>query len=208
MKPLSEIETQTIRYYDEHAEEHADRTASAEMLPFYTLFLEAIPRGGAILDAGCGSGRATKFFVEHGYQVTAIDASPGYAAEAHKRTGLRVRVLRFQDLDYQSAFDGVWASASLLHVPRAQLVGVLNLVANALKPGGIIQLSLKYGTEERLDEKNRYFNDMNERTFREKVSNTASLHVVKLWVTDSVVSGSQKWLNAILALKDSPRVAS
>ena len=201
MKQPSEIQAQTIRYYDEHAKEHADRTVSVDMHQAYEQILESVPRGGKILDAGCGSGRDTKFFADRGYQVTAIDASPGYADETFQRTGISVRVLTFQELDYESAFDGIWASASLLHVPRIQFVEVLNRLANALKRTGVMYVSVKEGTEERFDENNRYFNDMTEVTFRQQVSKTSSLTVVKLWLTKGRVEVNQTWVSAMLGLQ-------
>jgi 2-polyprenyl-3-methyl-5-hydroxy-6-metoxy-1,4-benzoquinol methylase len=203
MRRPSEIQAQTIRYYDEHAEEHADRTAVVELSQIYAPFLKLLPEGGTILDAGCGSGRDTKFFSEQGYGVTAVDASVGYAEEAFKRTGVPVKVMRFQELDYESAFDGIWACASLLHVPRIELIEVLNRLSKALRPSAVIYVSIKEGTEERFDENGRYFNDMNEVTFREQILQTASLRVVKLWLTTEGVPGTQGWLNAILALQDS-----
>jgi len=202
LKPSSEIQDQTVRFYDEHAGEHAERTVAVDMSAIYTPFLELLPAGGMILDAGCGSGRDSKFFAEKGYKVTAIDASAAYAKEASKRTGVSVRVMRFQDLDYGAQFDGIWACASLLHVPRGQLVEVLNRFARALKPHGVFYVSVKEGTDERFDKENRYFNDMNEATFREQVEGTRSLRVRRTWLTGNRGAGTQTWLNAILGLQE------
>lgn len=69
-----------------------------------------------------------------------------------------VRVLRFEDLDINEEYDAVWANASLLHVPRAELPSVLSKVRTALKPGGLHHASYKAGGREGRDSHGRYFN--------------------------------------------------
>jgi 2-polyprenyl-3-methyl-5-hydroxy-6-metoxy-1,4-benzoquinol methylase len=75
--------------------------------------------GGRILDAGCGPGRDALAFAERGYELIAFDASTAMVRVARERVGSRivVHLMRFEDLNGQSEFDGIWACASLLHVP-------------------------------------------------------------------------------------------
>jgi len=80
-----------------------------------------------------------------GLEFTAIDGSAEMAAEARKRTGHQVTVMRFEDQAFDRSFDGIEASASLLHVPRARLPDVLRGVHAALKPGGWSSLELETG---------------------------------------------------------------
>lgn len=88
------------------------------MSDIYSKFLHHVHSGGHILDAGCGSGRDTKYFIDHGYQVTAIDGSKEMVSAASKLTGLTVQHLQFDEIYCQQEFDGIWACASVLHVKK------------------------------------------------------------------------------------------
>jgi SAM-dependent methyltransferase len=83
------------------------------------------------------------------------------AREAETRIGRPVRVQLFEDLDDVAAYDGIWANASLLHVPRAGLPNVLARVHRALKPGGVLYASFKSGGAEGRDSLGRYYNYLN-----------------------------------------------
>ena len=143
-------ETQTIRYYDDNGDEYVRGTVGVEMESVYGPFLELLPKEGRILDAGCGSGRDTKAFVEREFQVTAIDASEQMVAATTRLTGTPACQLLLQEIEYQNEFDGVWACASLLHVPRKEIDDVLERIILALRPEGICYLSFKEGDGERL----------------------------------------------------------
>ena len=77
---------------------------------------------------------------------------------ASRHLGRPVRTLLFHDLDAVAAYDGVWANACLLHVPRDQLASVLALIHRALKPGGTFYASYKTGDGDGRDTLNRYYN--------------------------------------------------
>ena len=135
----------TIAFYDEHADEFYAGTVGADIGELYDAFLPLLPDGARILDAGCGSGRDSRAFLDRGYEVTAFDASAALVEKASALLGRPVRRLTFQEMDYTEAFEGVWACASLLHVPRAEFDAVLARLARALVPGGVAFLSFKYG---------------------------------------------------------------
>jgi SAM-dependent methyltransferase len=160
-------------------------------------FLALLPAGGQVLDAGCGSGRDALEFRRRGYVVTAIDASPAMATQASAVLGQPVRILRFQDLDFDAAFDGVWACASLLHVPTTQLDGVFVRVLRALKPGGVWYMSFKQGSGERVEE-GRLFNDQTEDSVLTLLARHG-LEPVRLWGSQDVRTerSGQRWVNAI-----------
>ena len=105
------LETKTRVYYENHACEFFDETIAVDMSPLDARFLRRLPNGGRILDAGCGSGRDVRAFLDRGYEVCAIDASPRLAELASRYCGLSVQVLRLQDVQWQSSFDGIWACA-------------------------------------------------------------------------------------------------
>ena len=194
------MEDMTTRYYSENAPVFFADTVAVAMDPLYARFLPHIPPGGHILDAGCGSGRDTVAFLERGYRVTAFDASPSLAALAERHTGQRVRVLRLQDLEWSQTFDGIWACASLLHVPAAELPAVMGRLAEALRPGGVLYASFKYGRGER-EHQGRRFTDLDVAGLRALLAQVPGLTGPETWISEDLRPGraAERWLNTLLA---------
>src|ERR1039458_7522672 len=94
------------------------RTIEVNMEALYAPFLDRMQNGAHILDAGCGSGRDTLNFLRRGYVVTAFDASKPLVELASRLTGQEMLNLRFDEIEFDRTFDGIWACASLLHVAR------------------------------------------------------------------------------------------
>jgi SAM-dependent methyltransferase len=154
-------------------------------------FIAAMPKNAAVLDLGCGTGRDTRALIDAGFTVTAIDGSPEMAREAERRVGQPVRVLLFEDLDYTEAFDGIWANASLLHVPRAGLANVLAHVYRALKPGGLLHATFKSGGTEGRDTLGRYYNYLS----KEEVE--AFMRAAGAWASLDLTEGRGKGFDGI-----------
>lgn len=186
-------------YYNQNSTDFFESTVKLDMSDFYRRFLKYIPASGRILDAGCGSGRDTKAFVNMGYKVTAFDASSEMVRLATEFTGVEVLELTFEDLAFKNEFDGIWACASLLHVPRAKIKNILGKIADALTEGGAAYLSFKHG--ERDEQRNgRWFNDYSERLFRRLIEDTGVFDIKEIWITSDVRPGrgEERWLNAII----------
>lgn len=147
----------TLRFYAENASTYAQHvtTATGERL---SAFLAVVPPGGKILELGCGNGRDAAHMLSLGFDVDATDGTPELAAEAQRCIGRPVRILRFEHLDADAAYDGIWACASLLHAPASGLVDILGRIHRALRPGGVFTASYKSGTGEGHDNLGRYFN--------------------------------------------------
>ncbi|HWV21404.1 MAG TPA: class I SAM-dependent methyltransferase [Devosia sp.] len=147
----------TLRFYADNAAIYAEHrtTPSGQRLD---VFLAQVPAGGKILELGCGNGRDAAHMLSLGFDVDATDGTPELAAEAQRRIGRPVRILRFEQLDADTAYDGIWACASLLHVPASDLVGILARIRHALRPGGVFTASFKAGTGEGRDDLGRYYN--------------------------------------------------
>ncbi|QYZ67525.1 MAG: tellurite resistance protein [Gammaproteobacteria bacterium (ex Lamellibrachia satsuma)] len=186
-------------YYKNNAKTFVESTLQVDMQPLYRRFLPLLPGYAHILDAGCGSGRDARHFIKNGYQVTAFDASTEIAALAEKEIGQSVQVQRLQDIQYQNQFDGIWACASLLHVPAKELSDVFHRLADALKPNGVIYCSFKYGRGE-YEKQGRRFTDLDEAGLQSLVGKTETLTIKELWVTVDIRPGRdhERWLNGIL----------
>ena len=188
---------ETIQYYNEHAEEFCDGTLHADMSECRNRFLSCLQPGSRILDAGCGSGRDTLAFLSAGYEVDAFDASEEICQIASKRTGVAVRQQRFEKLEGQDTYDGIWACASLLHVAAEDLPDVLKRLYRLIKKSGVIYVSFKFGDGERQKD-GRYFNDMSEESLNRLLCD-AGFIVKEEFITQDVRENreNESWVNAI-----------
>lgn len=174
-------------------------TIDVEFSEAQNYFLNKLHLGANILDFGCGSGRDTKYFIEQGFTVDAIDGSAELSVKASNLAGIEVKCMLFQDLYVNGKYDGIWACASILHLPKAELKIVLDKMSRAVKMNGVIYTSFKYGDFE--GERNgRYFADFTEEVFREFIKEFLELKIEELWITSDVRigRGEEKWLNIIL----------
>jgi SAM-dependent methyltransferase len=150
------VDEDTLQFYRSNAQAYAEREIAKHTR--LTRFLALLPPGATILELGCGAGAASAEMLARGFDACPTDGSPEMAEEASRRLGRPVETLLFHDLDQVEAFDGVWASACLLHVPRAELAPVLARIWRALEPGGYFYASFKTGDAEGRDAVNRYYN--------------------------------------------------
>lgn len=192
-------ENKTLEYYNEHAEDFVNSTKSADVSKLYGMFQKYVKVGGKILDLGCGSGRDSKYFMEQGYDVVAVDGSESICELASKYIGREVLCLKFEDIDLEQEFDGIWACASLLHVSKDELPNVLQKLSKALKTNGYIYASFKYGQEERI-KGNRFFNDYTESNLNELFCEENRLKALEWSITEDVREGraGEKWLNVVV----------
>lgn len=189
----------TIDYYNKNAQSFIDGTVSADFTQIQNIFLELLPKNACILDFGCGSGRDTKYFLDCGYHVDAIDGSGELCKAASEYTGIDVKQMLFQELDEVEKYDGIWACASILHVKKNELPDIIRKISLATKKNGIIYISFKYGDFEG-GRNGRYFTGMTEISMKELLENFPELNVEKQWITGDVRPGrgDERWLNIIL----------
>ena len=188
----------TVQYYNEHAEEYAADTFTADVEALRRHFLKYMPLNGTILDAGCGSGRDTVAFLKEGYSVDAFDASDEMCRIAAERTGIPVVKKRFEELNGEPAYNGIWACAALLHVKKEQLPVVLERLRRLLKPEGVLYASFKSGNGERM-QGDRYFHDMTEEECILFMQN-AGFTVLETFHSGDVRPGrtGEQWVNVIV----------
>ncbi|AJA10731.1 methyltransferase type 11 [Sphingopyxis fribergensis] len=154
---MSGYDARTLAFY---AAEAPVYTASGKLGVSRHLdrFLDRLPAGAEILELGCGGGRDAAHMMARGFAVDPTDGVAEIAAKAEAQIGRPVRVMRFGELDATARYDAVWASASLLHVPRRDLREVIARIHRALRPGGLHFASYKGGGAEGRDRFGRYFN--------------------------------------------------
>jgi 2-polyprenyl-3-methyl-5-hydroxy-6-metoxy-1,4-benzoquinol methylase len=131
-----------MNYYDQNAQDFFDGTINVDMTSLYNEFIPFIPEKGCILDAGCGSGRDSKVFLDLGYKVHAIDASEELGKLAEQQIKQAIEITTFQQFNSPQSFDAIWACASLLHAPMQELPLAFNNLANHLKPKGVFYCSI------------------------------------------------------------------
>jgi len=189
---------QTIGFYDENAEDFFQRSVDADMARGHADFTALVAAGGRILDAGCGSGRDSLAFARLGFRVTPMEASAKLAALASAHTGLPVEVMTFDQIAWREEFDGVWACASLLHVPRAELPAAVTRLRDALVPGGVLWMSFKYGAQERFAN-SRHFTDLDEAGAGPLIEAVGGLSLISLTVTDDAREDrpGERWLSVL-----------
>jgi len=189
----------SISYYDKNAQDFYDRTIHADVQDLCEAFLKHVPKRGRILDAGCGTGRDAKVFLDRGYDVVAFDGSLEMTKLASVFLGRNVRHLLFKDIDFSNEFEAVWANASLLHVPFEDLREVLERFHRALVPSGVLYASFKYGASMR-NAGDRIFSDMDEKSILPYLDGLiAPVEIWKSADTRSTVAPSpdRSWLNLI-----------
>lgn len=189
----------TLKYYDMNAEKFVEGTVSVDFVVTQNKFLDKLPVNASILDFGCGSGRDTKYFLDHGMNVEAIDGSKELCKMASEYTGIEVKHMIFQELDEIEKYDGIWACSSILHLPKFELLSVLKKMIVALKDNGIIYTSFKYGEFEG-NRNDRYFTDFTIDSFKNFIKNVDNISIEEYWITDDVRPGreTEKWLNLLL----------
>lgn len=189
---------QNLKYYDQHADEYTLKTSKIDMSTIRKEFMAFLPVGATILDAGCGPGWDSLSFLEHGYNIEAFDASESMVNIAKKNTGISVRKMFFQEMDYENIFDGVWANASLLHIEEGELIPVFKKISTSLKQGGHFFASFKYG-QGTLYDGERWFTMMTEIEITEIIKSLPEFRLIHLW--KSIDVGKRKnleWLNIII----------
>jgi 2-polyprenyl-3-methyl-5-hydroxy-6-metoxy-1,4-benzoquinol methylase len=187
-----------ILYYDRHAAEYEARTMLIDMSGIQNEFLSYLQPGACILDAGCGPGRDSQYFIRQGLNVTAFDASYEMVKLARKNSGLHVQQKRLQDLEVENEFDGVWACASLLHLERIELNAVFTKIFKCLKEGGVFYSSFKYGKGKLLSA-GRSFTLLDERDLKNLMANNPGFEILKTWKIETDINRQKTvWFNILL----------
>ena len=144
-----------------------------------------------------GSGRDTLYFKEKGFLVDAIDSSKELAKLASAYTGIEVKICDMLEMDFENCFDAIWASASILHIPKRDIDTIITKCHQALKKDGVLYSSFKYGNKEEFKD-GRFFNFYDTESFR-SVMERNNFEILELWNSSDVRPGREHemWTNGI-----------
>ena len=192
----------TLTYYNTNAHRFTLDTLDVEFSTIQDSFLAQLPAGALILDFGCGSGRDSRYFLQKGYRVEACDGSDEMVKVATRNAGIPVKKMLFSELEEKDRYDGIFACASILHVPSKDLPDILTRMKRAVKPGGILYISFKYGTFEGV-RNGRYFTDQTEESLQVILDKVGGLDIIRTGITGDARPGreDEKWLNGLLRRK-------
>ena len=157
--PATPISEKTLEHYDERAAEFWEGTRDHDVRQNIDALLRHIRSAPpfCILDFGCGPGRDLMAFRALGHEAIGLEGSPRLAAMAREHSGCEVWEQDFLALELPAArFDGIFANASLFHVPSRELPRVLRELRAALKPGGVLFASNPRGSNEEGWNRGRY----------------------------------------------------
>jgi SAM-dependent methyltransferase len=192
-------------HYRTHAQSYFDATVHLDMSWVRARFLGHLKAGDRILDAGCGSGRDARAFLDAGHPVIAFDGSPEMVRLATEHVGQPVFALDFHEIDQLAlvgiplAFEGIWACSSLVHLNEAELTDTLAALANSLKPSGAFFFCLKHGDPQQSGVEastGRHFNRHTLQTVS-PIARAAGLDVVDHWRSESQRQPGVEWCNVV-----------
>lgn len=148
---METITSTTLQHYETSARAFWEGTKDHDVTQNYQALLDALParKGLRILDFGCGPGRDLVYFKSAGHEPVGLDGSAAFCEMAEKLSGCPILHQNFLELRLEPAsFDGVFANASLFHIPKQELPRVLRDLITALVPGGILFSSNPRGNAE------------------------------------------------------------
>lgn len=152
-----DFRTELAKTYDRIAAEYSDANFEHFWVKEFDVFKRLVP-GNKVLDIGCGVAREALLFTTNNFEYTGVDISEGMLKVARKLAPEGTfKQMDFYALDFpDESFDGFWASASFLHVPKAEMLAVLKEVRRVTKPSGIGFIALKKGGGEGFVKDERY----------------------------------------------------
>jgi len=152
----------------------------------------------AILDFGCGPGRDLRSFTELGHTAIGLEGAAEFAAMARADSGCEVWQQDFLKLDLPpQRFDGIFANASLFHVPSQELPRVLRQLRDALKPGGVLFSSNPHGANEEGWNRGRYgaYHDL--QAWRRYLADASFVELEHYYRPAGLPRDEQPWLASV-----------
>ena len=197
---LAKIAAVTLAQYNQRAEDFWRGTRDHDVsqnIAALLHYIEAEPPF-RILDFGCGPGRDLKAFADRGHIAVGLEGAPEFAAMARAHSGCEVWQQDFLKLDLPDGkFDGVFANASLFHVPTRELPRVLGELHACLKPGGVLFCSNPHGHDEEGWSHGRYGVYHRPETWRRYVAAAGFAELTHYYRPDGLPPEQQPWLASV-----------
>jgi SAM-dependent methyltransferase len=200
MEELDSIASATLADYNSNAAGFFAGTRDHDVSQNIDALLSAItaPMPYAILDFGCGPGRDLATFTRLGHHATGLDGSEEFVAMARHFSGCEVWHQSFLHLDLPATrFDGVFANASLFHVPSAVLPAVLAQLCATLKPGGVLFSSNPRGNNQEGWSGDRYGCYHDYAAWKAYVEAAGFVEVLHYYRPPGVPREQQPWLASV-----------
>lgn len=187
----------TQKYYNANAATYANDTLGINMSGIRNRFLGYLGSGSTILDVGCGSGRDLIAFSDAGHTATGVDGAKELCAIARQNSNCQVENAIFENFTPAHQFDGIWAMASLVHTPEAQLPAVLMRVWSWLKPGGVFFACLKEQSAAGTTSEGVLYNGFSLPEVESMFQNLQGSHILEAW-SSAGKRGAVTWQNVIV----------
>ncbi|WP_147110718.1 class I SAM-dependent methyltransferase [Tateyamaria sp. syn59] len=163
---------ETLQIYADKAGEYADLVQNAGADPMVQKFIANVPKGGTVLDIGCGPGFAAAAMAQAGLTAHAWDPVPEMLALAKSHPGVTARQATYADLTDTAAYDGIWSNFSMLHTPLDTWPDHFAAINQALKPGGLLHFGTKLGAGQARDSIGRLYSYMTEDALTDLLTQT------------------------------------
>lgn len=163
---------ETLQVYADKATDYAKLVSQTDEDASLQRFIQAMPKGGTVLDIGCGPGFAAAAMARAGLTAEAWDPVPEMLDLARSHPGVSARQAGYDDLTESTVYDGIWANFSMLHTPLAKWPEQFAAVHTALKAGGLLHFGTKLGTGESRDSIGRLYSYMTEEALNTLLTST------------------------------------
>lgn len=196
----------TTRYYSDHYQEYVDKKGGAEKdcLPYLENFFSLLT-GKKVLEIGPGLGFESFHFINRGYNYTAVDSAEEFIkALKQKYLNINPSQVNFLNKDIRNInfptgnFDGIYAQASLLHIPYGCMRRVLTNCHNWLMPRGILYTSFKEGTDQEVLNDGRHFTYFTKDSFKPMYKHLFNLEDFSISPAQEYNTSKRNWLNFYL----------
>ena len=197
---LRRISEETIGHYDRTAQDFRDGTLNHDVTQNYRALLDAIEGEPpfSILDFGCGPGRDLQYFCSRGHNAVGLDGSKAFVVMARSSSGCEILHQDFLTMVLpEGRFDGVFANASLFHVPSRELPRVLLELSRTLKPRGVLFCSNPRGNNEEGFSGERYSCFFNLDTWRNFVTAAGFYELQCYFRPPGLPRHKQPWLATV-----------
>lgn len=197
---LELITAQTLSHYDQRADDFRDGTRQHDVTQNIAALLRHIqgPAPFTILDFGCGPGRDLKALAQLGHLAIGLDGARNFVDMARSDSGCTVWQQDFLKLDLPAElFDGVYANASLFHVPSQELARVLRQLRAALKPAGVLFCSNPRGDNEEGWSNGRYASYHDLTAWRSHMRHAGYVELEHYYRPPGLPRAQQPWLASV-----------